>query len=112
MSGKPDFKQRRTKSNLIKISEVIPVVKENLGIEKNLKIMALIELWPLVTSFEIANYSQPAYFDKDSNIVIAVKSSTLATELSMQKPSILARLREATKDTNIRFKDIRFINRS
>ena len=101
-------KEKRAKSNLTKVSNVIGIVKENLGLEKKLTIQALCEIWPLVTSFEIAKKSQPAYFDKESNLVITVNNSTLATELSMQKTSILARLKEATKNTDIRFKDIRF----
>ena len=111
MTERQNFKQKRPKSNLVKIGEVIPAVKEDLGIEKNLKILALKELWPLITNFETAKYSQPAYFDKDNNVVIAVKNSTFTTELSMQKSSILARLKEATKGTDIKFKDIRFITR-
>ena len=111
LNNKNNLKQKRKKGNLTKISELIPQVKENLGIEKQLKLEALRELWPLVTSFEIAKYSHVAYFDKENNIVIATKNSTLATELSMQKTSILARLKEVTKNTGIRFKDIRFINR-
>ena len=106
---KPDRKTR--KGNLTKIGDLIPTVRENLGLEKSLKITALKELWPLITNFEIARYSQPAYFDNEGNIVIAVKSGALATELSMQKISILAKLKEATKNTDITFKDVRFINR-
>ena len=102
---------KRKKSNLTKIGEVIPVVKENLGVEQSLKIKALKELWPLVTSFNIAKQSQPAYFDRENNLVISVKSGTLAVELSMQKTSIVEHLKQATKDTNITFKDIRFVNR-
>ena len=105
-------KTKRPKSNLLKIGEVIPIVKESLGIEKSLKLIALKELWPLVTSFEIAKKSEPGYFDKENNLVIYVKSSALASELSMQKTSIFARLKEATKDTDIRFKDVRFITKS
>ena len=104
--------KKNRKGNLTKIGELIPSVRENLGLEKSLKIMAMKELWPLVTSFETAKYSQPAYFDNEGNIVIAVKSGALATELSMQKITILQQLKEATKNTNIDFKDIRFINRS
>jgi len=99
------------KGNLTKIGDLIPTVKENLGLEKSLKITALKELWPLVTNFEIAKHSQPAYFDNEGNLVIAVKSGALATELSMQKISILKRLKDATKNTDIDFKDIRFINK-
>ncbi len=106
---KPNRKTR--KGDLTKIGEIIPAVRENLGLEKSLKITALKELWTLVTNFEIAKYSQPAYFDNEGNLVIAVKSGPLATELSMKKISILARLKEATKNTDITFKDIRFINR-
>lgn len=105
-------KQKRPKSNLTKITEVIPAVKESLGLQKNLNIIALKEVWPLVTSFEASNHSQPAYFDKENNLVIAVNNGALAVELSMQKPFILKRLREATKNTDITFKDIRFIHRS
>ena len=107
-----ELNRKTRKGNLTKIGEIIPTVRENLGLEKSLKITALKELWPLVTNFEIAKHSQPAYFDTEGNLVIAVKSSTLATELSMQKISILARLKEATKNTDIMFKDIRFINKS
>ena len=104
-------KQRRPKSNLIKISEVIPAVKENMGIKKQLKINALKEIWPLITGFEIAGKSQPAYFDNNNNLVIRVKSGVLVTELSMQKISIFQRLKDAIKNTDISFNDIRFINR-
>lgn len=102
-------KQKRLKSTLTKISEVIPVVKESLELDKSLNILALKEIWPLVTSFSIASNSEPSYFDKENNVVIAVKSSTLATELSMQKVGILSRLKEAIKDTDIRFKNVRFV---
>ena len=111
MSDQKILKSKRPKSNLTKISEVISAVKENLGLEKSLKIMALKEIWPLVTSFDIAKKSQPAYFDKENNLVISIQNATLATELSMQKTSIFERLKEATKNTGIRFKDIRFITR-
>ena len=102
---------KRPKSNLTKVSEVIPLIKESLGLDKQIKISALKEIWPLVTSFEIAKLSQPGYFDKENNLVISVKSSTLATELTMQKISILARLKEITKNTDITFKDVRFVIR-
>jgi hypothetical protein len=104
-------KQKRPKSDLTKISEVISIVKEKLGIEKLLKINAIREIWPLITSFEIAEKSEPAYFDNNNNLVIRVKSSVLVTELSMQKTSIFQRLKDATKNTDISFNGIRFINR-
>lgn len=104
--------RKTRKGDLTKIGEMISVVKENLGLEKSLKITALKELWALVTSFEVAKYSQPAYFDNEGNLVISVKSGALATELSMQKINILSRLKEATKNTDIAFKDIRFINKA
>lgn len=111
MTTKEKITFKRPKSNLTKIGDLIQIVKQNLGLDKQLKINALNEIWPLVTSFEIAKSSQPGYFDKENNLVISVKSSTLATELSMQKTSILSRLKEAIKNTDITFKDIRFINR-
>jgi hypothetical protein len=105
-------KNLRPGSNLMKLGELISTVKQNLGLENNLKITALCEIWPLVTSFEIAKNSKPAYFDKDNNLVISIKSPSLTSELSMQKLTILEKLREATRNTDIRFKDIRFVNRS
>lgn len=111
MQKKNKIQKKRLKSDLIKISSVIPLVKESLGFDRQIKLNALNEIWPLVTSFDIAKKSHIAYFDKGNNLVIAVKSSVLATELSMQKTSILARLKEATKNTDISFKDLRFINR-
>lgn len=102
-------KPARKKGKLIKVSEILPTVKGILGLENNLKIAAINEIWPLVTSYEIAKKSKPAYLDKDQNLVINVSNSTLATELSMHKISILQKLKEATKDTDINFRDIRFI---
>ena len=102
---------KRPNSNLTKIADISPLVKEKLGIEKSLKIQALSELWPLITSFETAKHSTPEYFDKENNLVISVNNPTLTTELSMQKISILARLKEVTKNTDLKFKDIRFVNR-
>lgn len=102
---------KRTKGNLTKLAEIIPFVKESLGLEKSLKIQALSELWPLITSFEIAKHSKPEHFDKENNLVISVNNPTLTTELSMQKISILAKLKEATKDTDLKFRDIRFVNK-
>lgn len=109
---KKDIREKRVKSKLTKASEIIPLVKENLALDKSLNIMALREIWPLVTNFETAKYSQPAYFDKDGNLVISVRSGALSVELSMQKTKIIGKLKDATKNTEIRFKDIRFINRT
>jgi len=106
------MRPKRPKGTLTKIAEIIPIVKQNLGLDKQLKINALKEVWPLITSFEIAENSFPSYFDKENNLVIAVKSSSLATELLMMKTDITKRLQEATKDTDIRFKNIRFLVKS
>ena len=105
-------KEKRPNSKLTKVSDIIPSVKENLDLDKSLNIMAIKEIWPLVTSFEVSKYSQPAYFDKDENIVIAVKSSTLGIELSMKKTSIVQKLKVATRSTEIKFKDIRSVHKS
>lgn len=104
-------KNLRPDGNLTKLGFVIPEVKENLGIENNLRIRALCDLWALVVGFEIAKHSTPAYFDKENNLVINVRSSTLTTELSMQKSTILTKLKAATSNTDIRFEDIRFKNK-
>ena len=106
-----EVNRKTRKGHLTKVGELIPSVRENLGLEKSVMINATKELWPLVTSFEIAKYSQVAYFDKENNLVISVNNGSLATELSMQKISLLAKLKEATKNTDIKFKDIRFVNR-
>lgn len=105
-------KSKRKKSNLIKASQVIDSVIKNLGIENNLKVNMIREIWPLITSFEIAKNSQPAYFDKDQKLVINVKNPSLATELSMQKTFILEKLLERAKELDIVLKDIRFIIKS
>ena len=111
MFNEGNFKQKRQKSNLIKIGDVIPKVKETFDIKKSLNLMAIKEIWPLITSFEIAKRSQPAYFDKENNLVISIRSSVLATELSMQKNYILEKLKKATENTDIKFKDVRFTTR-
>ena len=108
---KTQREKKEHKSLLTKASEIIPLVKENLGIEKSLKIQALQEIWPLITSFDLAKYSKPSYFDKENNLVISTKSSVIAAELSVQKIDILNKLKEATKNTDITFKGIRFISK-
>ena len=112
MQNKKKYHTARKKSNLIKIGEVLPVVKEKLGVDKAINLKALREIWPLITSFDIAKYSQPAYFDKSGNLVISVKIPALASELSMVKTAILGKLQKAINATGIEFTDIRFINKS
>lgn len=103
------MQNKRNKSNLTKISEILPQVKQSLCLDKQLKLNAIRGIWPLVTSYEIAKESQPSHFDKSENLVIVCKNSVLSTELSMQKISILKKLKVATKNTDITFNDIRFV---
>ncbi|MBI1858919.1 MAG: DUF721 domain-containing protein [Candidatus Melainabacteria bacterium] len=95
-----------------KVSDILPQVIENLGIDENIKLETLRSMWHKITDEKVAKYSQPAYFDKDGNLVISVTNSPLATELSMQHTRILQKLKEATKDLDINFKNIRFIIKS
>jgi predicted nucleic acid-binding Zn ribbon protein len=99
---------KRSKSDLQKVSNLLSIVKNNLGVDDTIKIMELREIWTKTVDLLIAKSSQPAYFDRGEILVINVFNSSLATELSMQKSSILAKLKEATKNTNISFRDIRF----
>ena len=105
-------KLKRIKSYLTKASDILPQVIENLGLENNLKVNAIKEIWPLVTSKTVAEKSFPAYFDRDMNLVVNVNNSVLTTELSMQKLKILQKIKEAIKTKNIVFKDIRFVTRT
>ena len=104
--------KRQDNAGLTKVSDILPQVIENLGIDENIKLETLSSIWHKVTDEKIAKYSQPAYFDKDGNLVISVTNSPLATELSMQNTRILQKLKEATKELDINFKSIRFIIKS
>jgi len=104
--------KRQDNAGLTKVSDILPQVIENLGIDENIKLETLRSIWHKVTDEKIAKYSQPAYFDKDGNLVISVTNSPLATELSMQNTRILQKLKEATKELDINFKSIRFIIKS
>lgn len=103
------FKQNRENGNPIKVSELLLDIKESLGLNDKLKIEKLKELWPLVTSIEIAKKSSPQYFDKSNNLVIVTSSSTIGTELSMQKIYIVKRLKDYISNSDISFNDLRFV---
>ena len=102
----------RSNKNLIKISEVLPEVIEAMNIDKHLKVQALREAWKLISEEKIFSQSDPAYFDKQNNLVIVANSSAVATELSMHKLDILSKLKGYTKDSDIQIKNIRFVVRS
>lgn len=98
-----------TKSGLTKASEILPLVIKNLGIEENVKLKMLKEVWSNINENKIAKNSTPGYIDKENNLVVYVSNAVLSTELSMQKITLLKKLKDNSKNIELEFKDIRFV---
>lgn len=109
MNKKKFYKPNRPSSNLTKMEKILDNVKVSLKLDDNKSLNQLREIWPLITSFKIAEKSSPAYFDRENNLVIRTKNSIVSTELSMDKNTLLEKLKTATKDSGISFNDLRFV---
>ena len=105
---KNNFKKPRPKSNLTKLGNILEEVKQNLGLEEQVKLQMLREIWIEIVRGEISKNSYPGYFDREKNLIVIVKNSVLATELSMTKQELLLVLKDKANTKNIYFKDLRF----
>jgi predicted nucleic acid-binding Zn ribbon protein len=87
-----------TSSRPVRVDAVLAHVLEKAGVDKQVKRMSLVELWPEVVGEKLAAVTRVKGVDEDA-LFVEVRSSAWIMELSLMKDRILervnARLEEA-----------------
>ncbi|HMO21054.1 MAG TPA: DUF721 domain-containing protein, partial [Candidatus Melainabacteria bacterium] len=90
------------------LSTVLSRVVNKYGIEKRLREHTFMSMWSHVVGEPWASLSRPVFFDYERNLVVAVKDSAVAQELSLRKHDILTNLHKMARSVGINLKGLRF----
>ena len=89
---------RRRRSQLEQIGALVPRVLTDLGLESSARVLRLVEHWEEAVGPEIARHCQPTAL-RGEVLEATVDSSAWCQQLQLERPAILAALREvAGKD--------------
>lgn len=87
------------------LSEIMPVVIQQMGIKKQFVTESIFHHWPEIVGAEIASHTKPQQLQRDT-LFVTVDTSVWAHHLTMMKEEIVARIQAFTKEkvvANIRF---------
>lgn len=98
----------RKNKNFTNLSSVLSKVVNKYGIDKRLREHTFMNMWPHVVGEPWTSLSKPIFFDYERNLVVAVRDSSVAQELSLRKSDILANLRKMARSVGIQIKGVRF----
>ncbi len=96
------------KNKFTNISNILPKVAEKLGLDRRLNEQALFYLWPSILEEVYASRSIPLYIDNNYFLLVAVKDSSTAQELSFIKPKLIKKLKEVAKQLDLKIEGLRF----
>lgn len=96
------------KKKFTNIGNIMPTVVDKLGLDRHFNQRAFLDLWPTVVDKVLAEHSTPLYIDRQAVLLVAVKDSSTAQELSFIKTKLLKNLKELGKPLGIKVENIRF----
>ena len=96
------------KNKFTNISNVLPRVAADLGLDKRLNEQAMFCLWSSILGETYAVRSIPLYIDGQNNLIVAVEDSSTAQELSFLKPKLIKKLKELGVQFGLDIDGLRF----
>ncbi len=90
------------------IGNILPKVVEKLDLDKRLNEQALFCLWPSLVDEIYAERSIPLYIDESNNLIVAVKDSSTAQELSFAKSKLIQKLKSIAPQFGLTMNGLRF----
>ncbi len=90
------------------IDNIISEILEDTTLKKAITRNNLFKFWKKVVGEKFENSSKPYSMTKNSTMVIACKSSTVAQELMLRKTKILKELEPYLKSLKMTVKDFKF----
>jgi predicted nucleic acid-binding Zn ribbon protein len=87
-------------SRPVRVGAVLSQVLEKHGVQKQVKRLSLLELWPEVVGAKLAAVTRVKGVDEDA-LVVEVRSSAWIMELSLMKERFLERVNERLEEAPI-----------
>ena len=101
--------ENKRQQNLESLKSVIDKLAKNLGVEKGLKEIALINMWPEIVGPRFKDKSKAVSVIKKGNydiLLVAVASSVISQELFLFKKDIVRKLSPLTKPLGFNIRDL------
>lgn len=98
----------RKNKKFTNLSAVLSQVVNKYGIEQRLREHTFMGMWIHVVGEPWSSLSRPVFFDYERNLVVAVRDSSVAQELSLRKHEILNNLRKMARSVGIKLNGLRF----
>jgi len=86
-----------TESGPIRIDSVVADVLEEHGVQKQVRRMTVLELWPEIVGEQLGKVTRAKAVD-DAALLVEVRSSAWMMELNMMKGEFLQRVNERLED--------------
>lgn len=102
------LKGRGRNKRFTNLSSVLNKVVSKYGIDKRLKEHTLMTTWEHLVGEPWSSLSKPVFFDYERNLVVAVRDSSVAQELSLRKLQILKSLTAMARSLGVSLKGVRF----
>lgn len=99
---------RRRKAKFVNFASVLNKVVSQYGIDKRLREHTMLSMWPHVVGEPWSSLSRAVFFDYERNLVVAVKDSSIAQELTFKKVEILKSVRAMAKSVGVKVSGVRF----
>lgn len=96
------------KSKFTSINNILPKVIAQYGLDKRMYEQALFSLWPSLVDDVYAHRSAPLYLDSNHTLIITVKDSSTAQELSFLKSDLLKKLQQIAPTLGLTINNLRF----
>ncbi len=98
----------RSRSSMTDVSTVLSKVISKFGLEQRMKEHAFMSLWPDIVDDPFKKLTRPLFIDNEGNLVVSVKDSSVAQELSFQRGPLLKRLAPFARGVGLKISGIRF----
>lgn len=99
---------RRRRKGFTSVSSVLSAVANQFGLETRMKEQAFMSMWQYVVGEPLSSLSRPVFIDYQRNLVVGVRDSAVASELSLRKKEIMASLRSLASSVGIGIAGVRF----
>ncbi|MGD9684413.1 MAG: DUF721 domain-containing protein [Candidatus Obscuribacterales bacterium] len=100
--------RRRRRKGFTSVSSVLSTVANKFGLETRMKEQAFMSMWQYVVGEPLSSLSRPVFIDYQRNLVVGVRDSAVASELSIRKKEIMASLRSLASSVGIGIAGVRF----
>jgi len=102
------FQRRRSRSSITSVGTVLSKVLSKYGLEQRMKEQAFMAMWNDVVDEPFKKVSRPLFIDHEGSLVVSVKDSTVAQELTFHRGQLMKKLAPFARGVGLPINGIRF----